>query len=451
MKKILVLATSLLLNACGNSGSGGSDGGGSSSGDSDSGGSGNTDGQHFSMEMQSMNLCGQTSPTSNYEVIAYTDDGGIISRHQANNSGQVQATFDQSHVNLAIVRDKGADTSDKKNLDITVLAKYPVGDLGTLTLRTGDTDGCQCQTTTVYVIPGGLSSEKLNLPYSGFTVSTDESRFDNTQLCKVEEGVEALLVANHLDNDSGFIYYSTIADPSQYIIEPMEAIPVFPRDVGQVGRAITVNTTDQASHQINYVTDQIYDYSVPDKSDGSINVLDHQRVEKIEFHAYSVLDLVTPSRPVRVWGGHVPLTDDTTDISYSKPEFEPELLSALLDDPTSAYNLDGDAHRVLTGYIELLRPDHTIDEWHYILPSRSNDGLYFELPADYLEALPEGSQYQDLATITHFWDLNEIPVLNSLDEFYQSDWLKVLLPIKSPVRIRPPAAYSYVSLEFWSY
>jgi len=431
MKKTLVLSTSLLLSACG--------------------GSGNTGDHQLSMEMQSMNLCGQTSPSNNYEVVAYGDDGSIISRHQPNTSGQVQATFEESHVNLVIVRDTGAHTSDKKNLDVTVLAQYPVGDLGTLTVRAGDKEGCQCQTTTVYVIPGGLTSEKLNLPSSGFTVSTDESRFDNTQLCEIEEGVEALLVANHLDSDSGFIYYQTIANPSQYIIEPMEAVPVFPKDVGQVGRAITISTTDRATHQITYVTDQTYDYSVPDKFDGSINVLDHDRVEKIEFEAYSVLDLVTPSRPVRVWGVHVPVTDDTTDISYSKPKFEPEMLSALLDDPTSAYNLDGDAHRVLTGYIELLRPDHTIDEWHYILPSKNSDGFKFELPADYLEELAEGSQYQDLTTITHFWDLNEIQAVNSLDEFYQSDWLKVLLPIKSPVRIRPPAAYSYVSLEFWSY
>ena len=319
-------------------------------------------------------------------------------------------------------------------------------------------DGCQCQTATIYVLPGGLTTEKLNLPYSGFSGSTADSRFDNTQLCEVGEGVEALLVASHLENDSGFIYYQTIENPSQ-VINGYGVLPIPVTTSGQVGRAITINTTDPANHLITYVTDQTYDYYVPDKFDGSINVLDHERVEKIEFHAsrWMNMEIQGISEPLRLWGVHVPVTNDTTDITYSKPEFEPEILSALLDNPTSAYNLDGAQQRVLTGYIELFRPnnttdgpDNTIDKWHFIFPSQSDDGFNFELPADYLEALPEGSQYKDLEKIVHFWDLNEIPAVNSLDEFYQSDWLKVLLPTKSPIRIRPPAAYSYVSLELWN-
>jgi hypothetical protein len=158
------------------------------------------------------------------------------------------------------------------------------------------------------------------------------------------------------------------------------------------------------------------------------------------------MDASSNFEPVRFWGVHVPLTDDTADIFFDKPVFEPELLSTLLSNPTLAYNLNGANQRVITGYMEVSRPDNTIDEWHYILPSQSDNGFNFELPADYLVSLDEGSQYQDLITY-RVWDLNEILVLNSLDELYQSDWLKIFLPTSSPVIIRPPAVYSYVSIE----
>jgi len=440
MKQVLPVVISLFIGACGSS-----DGNDEPDKGNSSGGGGT---YQFSMSTQNMNLCGQTSEYTNYEVIAYSDDGGIISRHQPNISGQVQATFELSHVNLAIVRDTGTDTSDKKDLNVTVLAHYPIGDLGTLTLRTDDTEGCRCQTATISILSGDLTTQKLNLPYSGFLATPEPNRrsqFSNTRLCEVEEGVEALLVANHLDTDSGDIYYRAIADTSQLLTDGALSIDML--NTGQIGRSITINTEDHGSrtHWINYVTDQVYDYSVPDNFDENIHVLDHERIEKIAFHASEQLDVLGHSTPVRSWDVHVPVTDDTTDITYSKPEFEADLLSNLLDDPTSAYNLDGTLQRVVTGYVEFSRPDNTTDEWFYILPSQSDSGFNFELPPEYLEGLAEDSLYQDLTSYS-YWRLNQIPAIGSLDEFYQFDWLKVLLPTKSPVRIRPPAAYSYVSL-----
>ncbi len=429
MKKTMTVVSTLLLAACGSSGS-------------DSGGE--KDSYQLSMGMQAINLCGQVSQYSNYEVIAYGDDGEIISRTLPNNSGQVEAAFEQSHVNLLIVRDGGADIADKKDLDITVLAQYPVGNLGTLSVKSESTTGCQCQTATIGVSPGDLTSYKLNLPYSGFSISSATSLFNNTQICKVAEEGDALLVANHLDDDSGFIYYRTIENASDFIVDGQIPVPV--TLVGHVGRGVTVNTSDDASHWIKYVTDETYNYSVPDKNDDSINVLDHDRVEKIEFKAEKQLNLGGTSEPIQLWGVNIPMLDNTTDITYSQPDFEPELLSPLLNNPSVAYNVQGDNPRVIGSLLIFSRPDGTSDIWNYILPSKSDIGFSFELPTDYLDGLPEGTSYNELKSYSD-WELYEIPSISSLDELYQSDWLKVLKPSLSKTWIRPPATYSYVSLE----
>lgn len=431
MKKTITVISTLLLAACGSSGS-------------DSGGE--KDSHQLSMGMQTSNLCGQISPDSRYEVIAYGDDGEIISRSVPNGDGQIEATFEQSHVNLMIIRDSGVDTADKKDLDVTYLAQYPVGDLGTLTVKTDDTTACQCETTTVYVIPGNLTSEKLNLPYSGAAFSSVEAKFNNVQLCEVEENVEALMVANHLDSDSGFIYYQALETPSQYINHPIDAIAIPILESGQIGRGVTVNTIDNAVHRISYVTDQKHNYSVRAQINGSLYVLDHERVDKVELHAVNQLDSLGLPDPARIWGVRIPMTDDTTDILYSKPEFEPELLTSFFNNPKSAYNLEGEQYRVITGAFSFNRPDGSIDDWHYILPSQSSIGADIELPADYLVDLPEGTDYRSLAS-HQLWDLNEISAIGSLDELYQSDWLKIFLPTASEISVRPPAAFSYVSLQ----
>lgn len=401
----------------------------------------------LSMAMANMNLCGQIAQYNHYEAIVYADDGNIISRHVPNDEGQLEASFEQSHINLMIVRDTGTDTTDKKDLHVSVLTNYPVGDLGTLTIKSDDTEACVCQTATIYVLPGLLSSEKLNLPYSGFVGTTDYSQFNNTQLCELEDGLEALLVANNLDDDTGEISYRAIEDASQSLLDG--SLPIDMALVGQVGRAITINSSDYGFRSITYVTDQTYNYVVTAKSSAaSINVLDHDRVEQIEFHVTRQMDTLHYQTPVRFWGVHVPLTDDTTDIFYNKPVFEPELLSTLVENPSLTYNLDGENQRIITGFREFTRADNTVDEWHYLFPSQSDSGFTFALPADYLVGLAEGSQYQDLASYSD-WQLAEIPVLNSLDELYQSDWLKVLLPTLTPVKIRPPTAYSYVGIEIY--
>ena len=340
------------------------------------------------------------------------------------------------------MRDGGDNKSDKQDLDITVLAQYPVGDLGTLTVRSDDTEGCECQTTTVAIQPGNLTTQKLNLPYSGSTGSTYSTRFNNTQLCEIDESKEALLVANHLE--SGDIYYQTMVNPSQQIVD--DSISIDLMTTGQLGREITINTSVNASHYLKYVTDKLYDYSVPGSINANMHILDNDRVEKIEFHAMMQQDKVGFSTPVRFWGVHIPLTDETVELTYTQPAFEAELLTDLLQDPTIAYDLTGEKQRVLTGFMTVSRTDGSRDEWLYILPSQSEAGVNFELPADYLEELAEGIQYQDLSIYTA-WELTEIAEINSLDQFYQSDWLKVLLPEASHVKVRPPATYSYVALE----
>ena len=78
-----------------------------------------------------------------------------------------------------------------------------------------------------------------------------------------------------------------------------------------------------------------------------------------------------------------------------------------------------------------------------------NNGFIYELPSDYLAGVTEGSVYQDLATYST-WQLTEIPNLNSFDELYQSEWLKVMLPTLSPVMIKPPTTYSYVAIDISS-
>ncbi|MGJ8691468.1 MAG: hypothetical protein ACSHW0_03220 [Thalassotalea sp.] len=399
----------------------------------------------FSMSMDSMNLCGQRAEYPHYEAIVYAGGGEISSRHLPNEKGEIEATFEQAHINLMIVRDTGEDTSDKKNLKITLLANYPVGDLGTLTTRLDDTTGCTCQTASISVIPGRLTTRKMNLPYSSISSSNDVSQFDNTQLCELDEGIEALLVANDLNGSSGQISYRTIAEPSQTLLDSALVIDM---DLeGELGREITINTSEITSHLISYVTDQVYNYSVPaNEGSSSINVLDHDRVEKIDFHAYSQLDVIGTSQPVRFWGVHVPLNNETTDIFFDKPIFAPELLTPLINNPTLAYDLNGENERIITGYERFSRIDNTTDEWDYLLPSQSDNGFIYELPADYLVDAVEGSMYQDLVTY-RTWQLTEIPALNSLDELYQSQWLKVVLPTLSPVMVQPPARYFYVAID----
>lgn len=432
MKKTLTVVSTLLLAACGSSGS-------------DSNGN-EKDSHQLSMAMETSNLCGQTSQYNHYEVVAYDDNGDVISRSLPDANGHLSASFEQSHVNLAIIRDAGENHSDKKDLDVTYLAQYPVGDLGTLTVKTDDTDACHCQTATVVVTPGNLTSRKLNLPSSNYSFSNEEARFKDVKLCDVGEGQEVLLVANHLDPDSGFIYYRAIENASQYLASPTDEIQISMLDTGQVGRGVTVNTVENSEHYISYVTDQLYNYSVPAKMNDSLYMLDHDRVEKVEFHAFNQLDALGLPVPSRIWGVRMPITDETTDISYNKPEFEPELLNSFFSDPTTAYNLDGDQYRVIMGRQDFERPDGTTDGWHYILPSQSSVGVNIELPADYLEGLPAETEYQSLASY-RFWDLNEISTLSSLDEVYQSDWLKIFLPVASIINVSPPAEFSYVSLQ----
>jgi hypothetical protein len=437
VKSILFSSLLLCLTACGN--------------DSSSPSVGNEPTPttyQFSMSMDSMNLCGQRSEYSFYEAIVYSDDGDISSRHLPNAEGKIEATFEQAHINLMIVRDTGTDTSDKKDLNITVLAHYPVGDLGTLTTKLDDTTGCICQTASISVIPGRLTTEKMNLPCSGISqvIDSDYSQFDNTQLCEIDGETEALLVANDLDGSSGEIFYRTIAEPSQVLLDSTLVIDM---DVeGELGREITINTSENTEHLITYVTDQIYNYSVPaNQGSSSINVLDHDRVKKIDFHAYIQMDIIIgTSQPLRFWGVHVPLNNETTDIFFDKPIFAPKLLNPLISNPTLAYDLNGVNERIITKFKEFTRVDNTTDEWDYLLPSQSDNGFIYELPADYLVGVAEGSMYQDLATYST-WQLTEIPVLNSLDELYQSEWLKVILPTLSPVMIKPPATYSYVAID----
>jgi len=429
MKKTLALAGPLLLSACGGS-------------ISEEPTPTPPISYQFKVATQSMNLCGETSALSNYEVIAYADDGSIVSRHVADSTGQVEADFTQSHLNFAIVRDAGDNKSDKQDLDITVLAQYPVGDLGTLTVRSNDTEGCECQTTTVAIQPGNLTTQKLNLPYSGFSGSTYNSQFKNTQLCEIDKSKEALLVANHLESDE--IYYQTMPNPSLQIVDDKISIDMMV--TAQLGREITINTSVNASHYLKYVTDNLYDYSVPGAINANMHILDNERVDKIEFHTEMQQDKIGLSTPVRLWGVHIPLTDETVELTYTQPEFEAELLTGLLETPTAPYDLSGDKQRVITGFMSFSRTDGSRDEWLYILPSQSEEGVNFELPSDYLEGLAGGIQYQDLST--HIaWELTEIAEVNSLDQFYQSDWLKVLLPVASHVKVRPPATYSYVALE----
>jgi hypothetical protein len=399
----------------------------------------------FNMSMDGINLCGNRSEYTHYEAIVYADDGEISSRHLPNTKGEIETTFDQTHINLMIVRDTGTDISDKKNLNITVLAKLPVGDLGTLTTKIDNTEGCICQTASISVMPGRLTTEKINLPYSSVSGATDYSQFNNTLLCELDEGIEALLVANDLNISSGQISYRTIAEPSQTLLDSALVIDM---DLeGELGREITINTSENTTHLITYVTDQTYNYSVPaNEGSSSINVLDHDRVEKIDFHAYSQLDVIGTSQPVRFWGVHVPLNNETTDIFFDKPIFAPELLTPLINNPTLAYDLNGENERIITGYKRFSRIDNTTDEWDYLLPSQSDNGFSYELPSDYLVDLEEEGMYQDLLTYST-WQLTEIANLNSFDELYQSDWLKVILPTLSPVMIKPPAKYSYVAID----
>jgi len=437
MKALVVLTVSFLLSACG-----GSEGTPPVEVDPEN--------YRFSISMQEMNLCGQTYQYSNYEVIAYNNDGGIISRHIPDNSGQVEASFLQSHVNLAIVRDSGTDRTDKKELVVSLFADFPVSDLGLFTVRNDDTAGCYCETATIEVKPGNLTTEKINLPHGISTGNTKAAQFTQTQLCEVEDVGEALLVVNHLDNDSGEIYYQAIAETSQ--ITDNGALSVDIMLTGQVGRNIAIDAAEYAWQEIQYVTDKVYNYSVPGQQTDSIYVIDHERVEKIEFHASMQLGVMGTNEPVGFWGVHVPITDDTTVISYSKPDFEPEVLIPLLNNPTSAYNLDGSNYRVITGYKTFLRPDGTTDMWQYVLPSKRDDSLHIELPTDYLVGISEDIQYQELVSYL-FWDLNEIPAFSTSEELYQSEWLDVFFqPIREDqVRLetpitRPPSTYSYVSL-----
>lgn len=404
----------------------------------------NPDTYQFNMAMDSINLCGQRAEYPHYEAIVYAEDGEISSRHLPNGKGEIEASFEQANINLMIVRDMGTDTSDKKNLDITVLANYPVGDLGTLTAKLDDKEACICQTASISVMPGRLTTRKINLPYSSASASNDVSQF-NTQLCEIDGGIEALLVANDLDVSSGEISYRTIAEPSQALVD--SALVIDMELEGELGRLITINTSESATHVITYVTDQIYDYTVP-ANDGSssIHVLDRNRVEQIDFHAYQQLDIFGTSEPVRFWGVHVPLDNETTDIVFNKPIFEPELLSPLISDPTLAYDLNDENLRIVTVFKTFDREDNTTDEWDYLLPSQSDNGFIYELPADYLVGVAEGSNYQDLTTYSA-WQLSEIPALNSSDEFYQSQWLKVILPKLSTVMVKPTAAYSYVAID----
>lgn len=404
----------------------------------------------FSMQLEKMNLCGQLSVYNNYEIIAYDNDTSIISRHKANDNGEIEASFDQSHINLMIVRDTGNNLTDKKNLLVTVLAKYPVGNIGSFTVRTDDTLGCECETATIEVQPGNLTTEKINLPYGATSSNSADIQFSQTKLCEIENVGEALLVLNHLDNDNGDIYYQAIPETSQLTNNGELIVDIML--TGQVGRNIAVVTDEYVYQEIHYVTDTIYNYAVPGKSMDSIYVLDHERVKKTEFHASKQLGVIGTNEPVGFWGVHVPVTDDTTVITYNKPDFEPEELNTLLENPTATYDLDGSHYRVISGYKEFLRPDGTIDKWQYILPSSNTEGHAFVLPTDYLAELEDGIQYQDLVRYL-FWDLNEIPALNSLDELYNSKWLNVFFQpmneaqvrLETPA-IRPPNTYSYVSL-----
>ncbi|MGJ8693958.1 MAG: hypothetical protein ACSHW0_15930 [Thalassotalea sp.] len=402
----------------------------------------------FSMSMDSMNLCGKRSEYLHYEAIVYADNGEVSSRHLPNSNGEIVATIEQTHINLMIVRDTGVDTSDKNNLNITVLEHFPVGDLGTLTTRLDDTEGCICQTANISVIPGRLTTRKMNLPYSSVSGTTEYSQFNNVQLCEIEGGSEAILVTNYLNRDSGEIFYRTIAEPSQRLLDSSLVVDM---DLeSELGREITINTSENTSHLITYVTDQIYNYSVPaNEGSSSINVLEHDRVAQIDFHASYQMDVIGTSQPVRFWGVHVPLNNETTDIFFNKPMFAPELLTPLINNPALAYDLNSENQRIITGFKRFSRLDNTTDEWDYLLPSQRDNGFIYKLPSDYLVGVTEGSVYQDLATYST-WQLTEIPNLSSFDEFYQSEWLKVILPTLSPVMIKPPATYSYVAIDISS-
>lgn len=402
--------------------------------------------KQLSMTMQEVNFCGQATPFNQYEVITYTDNGRILSRHQPDSDGQLQASFKESHINMAIVSDLGV--VDKKDLEVIVLAQYPVGDLGTLTRRRErDATGCQCQSANIDVHPGVYRDTRLNIPNRVIMSSQPIVNFKSVQLCAIGTGEEALVVVNHLDNDTGFIYYQAIENTSQAVVDG--AIFIDLNIVGQVGRGVTVNTTDPASHWLTYVTDQRYNYMVSDKTDETTNVLDHPRVDKVAFHAQKLLDKTSPDKQLRLWGVQVPLTDSTTEVFYSKPAFKPEILSPFVSNPTMPYNFSDNNSRVIKGKVAYKREGFFVDWWYYILPDKSEKGVNFKLPPDYFQTLAEDTQYQDLI-VFRAWELNEISAANSLDEIYQSDWLKVLMPEISRTDVRPPATFSYVALEVHS-
>ncbi|PTY38534.1 hypothetical protein BGP77_11715 [Saccharospirillum sp. MSK14-1] len=322
----------------------------------------------FSMSLKTTNACGISESVNQYEILHYDSDGQLISRFQPDEFGAVSARFTRKYETLAIVEQR------EYQLNVMVFVDMPVNEYGDWWYKTNSSDGCDCEQYDITVRPGSGSARHLNFSAPAAVASVESAVYNNVNVCKQPDSIEPLLVAYANDSDTESLNY--------FVSESIDALANEDNEVEILvtdpGRLISVATPENVSGAFYYSTGEMNlfktDYTY------SPNVLDHERVEPIQFVARKQFGM---NYPLRNWTVKLPMSRDTTLINIEEPLADYEQLLGLLEKSQTQYDFSEQKVQDLLVVRYGMDRDGGWDEWTFVLPSKGNLKTNYDLPDDY--------------------------------------------------------------------
>ncbi len=377
----------------------------------------------FSFAMEEKNLCGQVSAYKDFEIVAYSDDGDIISRHQADEQGSVRATFNQDVISLMIIKDDGLD---KQNLDITLLSHYPVSDLGTFTVASLNTHGCDCQIVDVEtdIFNSFPSLDRyLNLPYEDVSLT----EFTDTQLCNLSSGLDPLMVVSTEDSimDASSYNHTLIESPTDYIID--DAIVTYFEPVSRFDHEILIQEGEGSAYSVRYISDDVYKIVLPILNKKTFNLIEHPRVS-VNGVVVSDVNRLNLDGGVEVetgWSVFKPIDESTQTIDYVVPSLDQNILADILNGSETSYDFFSEGFQVIEKRFFIKRQEGMSDKWSIVHYGEEINIPFFDLPEDYLEGLATNFDYFGAMTYQTV-KLTKMSDSMTISQFFKSGWLSVL-------------------------
>ncbi|GAA3927929.1 hypothetical protein [Litoribacillus peritrichatus] len=433
MKQLVMLGLLVFLVGCSSSG-------GESGSEPESAG----ETYPFRLAMETVNICDQRTAFSEYEVLVYNSLGELISRHKPNEEGILDTSLKESRANLMIVK----KNSDNSNLNITVLADYPIGNLGTFLFYDFDKTGCNCDRYNAVVSVSETTDFRANRPYSFKGSDIDQVTYTDLEICDLPDGKEQTLLFSQLNEFTGGVQYLDIPETS------LEAqgndLSIDFQNFSKLGRPITFNNPYQTGNSISYQLDQKYIsyFSFFELAiNNQISLIEEPSITPVLFEAVNYESIPGGGQnDYSFWGVTHPLSVGITEIEVVKPIEDPFILEGLITDYSEPYDVSGQEFRFVAGRDTYKLPNNRYDAWDFIMPDKRDYRLSLELPSDYQ---PEGLGNLHYSDFKYHgsWAIKIVDSEGTYDDVYTSGWLRVSLPIvPTHHSVIPPSSFSRIAL-----